>query len=109
MLDRTARRGVQWRTKRCPGCGTTERDSCSVHRQQLHICQRITRNARAIGAVGWPRIGSYLSACVFYAVLTQQSPEGLGYVAGLSEELGRFLQLNAAEIVLEETERWNIR
>jgi hypothetical protein len=100
MLDRTARRGVQWRTKRCPGCGTTERDSCSVHRQQLHICQRITRNARAIGAVGWPRIGSYLF---------QQSPEGLGYVAGLSEELGRFLQLNAAEIVLGETERWNIR
>jgi hypothetical protein len=54
-------------------------------------------------------IGSYLSACIFYAVITRQSPEGLAYVAGMPEELGRFLQLIAAETVLEDAERWNIR
>jgi hypothetical protein len=54
------------------------------------------------------RAGTYLSACVFYAVIFQQSPEGLSYSAGLSQEQAWSLQAIAAETVLEHTERWNI-
>lgn len=52
--------------------------------------------------------GSYLAACVFYAVIYQQSPEGLMYKAELSAEMAQFLQAIAAETVLENPERWNI-
>ena len=46
------------------------------------------------------REGSYLSACVFYALIFQKSPEGLPYTAGLSEEIVQVLQTTAAETVL---------
>lgn len=46
------------------------------------------------------REGSYLAACVFYAIIFQQNPEGLTYRAGLSEEIAQFLQTIAAETVL---------
>jgi len=46
------------------------------------------------------REGSYLSACVFYALIFQKSPEGLTYTAGLSEEIVQVLQTTAAETVL---------
>jgi hypothetical protein len=52
--------------------------------------------------------GTYLTACVFYAVIFQQSPERLTYRAGLPEETARFMQAIAAETVLEDPERWNI-
>lgn len=55
------------------------------------------------------REGTYLSACVFYAVIFQQSPEGLTYKAGLSEGRAQFLQAIAGETVLESPERWNVR
>jgi hypothetical protein len=53
--------------------------------------------------------GTYLSACVFYAVLFRSSPEGLSYRGGLPEERARFLQAIAAETVLEDPGRWNIQ
>ncbi len=53
--------------------------------------------------------GTYLSACVFFAVLFRQSPEGLSYGGGLPEERARFLQAIAAEVVLEDPGRWNIQ
>lgn len=43
--------------------------------------------------------GTYLAACVFYASLYQQSPVGLAYAAGLSEEVARVLQMVAWQIV----------
>jgi hypothetical protein len=46
------------------------------------------------------RRGSYLAACVFYAVIYQQSPAGLSYRAGLAESEARFLQTIAAETAL---------
>jgi len=49
--------------------------------------------------------GSYLSACVFYALIFQQSPEGLTYRAGLSEEMAYFLQSIAAETVLDQEQK----
>lgn len=52
--------------------------------------------------------GTYLTACVFYAVVFQQSPEGLAYRAGLSEEAAQFMQAIAAETVMQDPERWNI-
>lgn len=52
--------------------------------------------------------GTYLSACVFYAILFQQSPEGLSYRGGLPEERARFLQAIAAGTALEDPRRWNI-
>ena len=38
------------------------------------------------------RAGSYLAACVFYALLTRQSPVGNAYAAGLEPAEARFLQ-----------------
>jgi hypothetical protein len=55
------------------------------------------------------REGTYLAACVFYAVIFLQSPEGLPYGAGLSEETAQFLQATANEALLRNPERWNIR
>ena len=52
--------------------------------------------------------GSYLCACVFYAIIFQQSPEGLMYKAELSEEMAQFLQAIAAETVLGNPGRFNI-
>lgn len=45
--------------------------------------------------------GSYLSACVFYAVIFQESPEGLPIMVGLSEDEGLLLQQVAAETVFD--------
>jgi hypothetical protein len=52
--------------------------------------------------------GSYLAACVLYAVIYRQSPEGLRYRAGLSGETAQFLQSIAAIIVLENPASWNL-
>ena len=52
--------------------------------------------------------GQYLAACIFYAALFKESPQGLSYQAGLSNVDARFVQNIAAEIVLEDLERWNI-
>jgi hypothetical protein len=46
------------------------------------------------------KMGSYLAACVLYAAITQESPEGLAYRAGLLEDAALFLQRIAAETVL---------
>jgi hypothetical protein len=47
--------------------------------------------------------GTYLSACVVYALIFQESPEGLSYKDGLTEDTGRFLQSIAAEVVLADS------
>ena len=44
--------------------------------------------------------GTYLAACVFYAVIFQESPEGLTYRAGLSRETVQTLQPIASKTVL---------
>jgi hypothetical protein len=46
--------------------------------------------------------GTYLAACVFYATLFRQSPEGLSYRSGLSLETAQALQTIAAHAVLGE-------
>ena len=42
--------------------------------------------------------GSYLAAAVFYAMIFQESPEGLDFVYG-SEEISNYLQTIAADVV----------
>jgi hypothetical protein len=46
------------------------------------------------------RAGSFLIACVFYAVLTGRDPTGNGYTAGLEPADARFLQQVARDVVL---------
>ncbi|MBT8082284.1 MAG: hypothetical protein KJO56_07690 [Gammaproteobacteria bacterium] len=42
--------------------------------------------------------GTYLAACIFYAVLHDESPAGLEYIAGLEPDDALFLQRVAAEV-----------
>jgi uncharacterized protein DUF4886 len=44
--------------------------------------------------------GTYLAACVFYAVIFKESPEGLRFRGNLSKEIAQTLQALAAETVL---------
>ncbi|MEP0871681.1 hypothetical protein NDA01_17860 [Trichocoleus desertorum AS-A10] len=49
--------------------------------------------------------GSYLAACVFYAVIYRKSPEGLDYTAGLPQDTAQALQAIAATTVLNNSEQ----
>jgi hypothetical protein len=53
--------------------------------------------------------GTYLAACVIYATIFRQSPEGLNYRANVPEEIALFLQKIAAESVLSNPDQWNIK
>jgi len=44
--------------------------------------------------------GTYLAACVFYAVIFQKSPEGLSFTAQVPSETAGTLQKIAAQTVL---------
>jgi hypothetical protein len=52
--------------------------------------------------------GSYLAACVFYAAVFHESPEGLSYLADLPGQTARLLQTAAADAVLTRPEQWNL-
>lgn len=52
--------------------------------------------------------GTYLAACVFYAVIFRESPEGLSYQAGLPAETAQSLQKVAANTVLNDPPRWHL-
>jgi hypothetical protein len=45
--------------------------------------------------------GTYLAACVFYAVIFNESPVGLAYQAGLPKDVTITLQTVASQIVLD--------
>ena len=49
--------------------------------------------------------GTYLAACVFYASLFHESPEGLSYQGALSDDLARTLQSVARQVVLSDSSR----
>jgi len=53
--------------------------------------------------------GTYLAACVFYAVIFQESPEGLTYTAQIPAETAQTLQSIAASVVLADPSYWNIQ
>jgi len=52
--------------------------------------------------------GSYLAACVFYATIFRQSPEGLSYRGRLPKKTASALQSTAANVVLKDPKRWNL-
>lgn len=52
--------------------------------------------------------GTYLAACVFYAVIFRESPKGLTYQAGLSKETATFLQQISASTVLDNPAQWDL-
>ena len=52
--------------------------------------------------------GAYLAACVFYATLFRESPEGAKYKANLSRDLATELQGIAADSVLQNLHEWNL-
>jgi len=51
--------------------------------------------------------GTYLAACVFFAVIFRQSPEGLTHLAHLSKEIALYIQQIAANTVLDNSIEWN--
>ena len=53
--------------------------------------------------------GTYLAACVFYAVIFQESPEGLTYTAQIPAETAQTLQSIAGSVVLADPADWNIQ
>lgn len=53
-------------------------------------------------------LGTYLAACVFYATIFQESPEGLSFLDGLSQADAEWLQKVAAETVLQDKAKWNL-
>jgi hypothetical protein len=53
--------------------------------------------------------GTYLAACVFYAVIFQESPEGLTYTAQIPAETAEILQSMAGSVVLADPAYWNIQ
>jgi hypothetical protein len=54
------------------------------------------------------RSGTYLAACVFYAALFGESPEGLEYTGGLGLGEAAIMQRIAAETVLGDPARWHL-
>lgn len=52
--------------------------------------------------------GTYLAACVFYAAIFRQSPEGLTFLGQLPNETAQELQMIAASAVLHDPKQWNL-
>ncbi len=53
--------------------------------------------------------GTYLAACVFYATIFRESPEGLGYTARIPVKNAQALQSAAARVVLDDPKEWNLQ
>jgi hypothetical protein len=53
--------------------------------------------------------GTYLAACVFYAAIFRQSPEGLTFEGGLADAQARVLQAEAGQSVLDLQAQWGLR
>jgi hypothetical protein len=55
------------------------------------------------------KAGTYLAACVFYASVFRQSPNGLGFHGGVTDEQARELQDEAGRHVLDMQAEWGLR
>ena len=53
--------------------------------------------------------GTYLAACVFYAAIFHESPEGLTYTAQIPADTAKTLQSIAASVVLNDSAKWNLQ
>ena len=52
--------------------------------------------------------GHYLTACVYYAIMFQKSPEGISYYGGLTQTEANYLQQIADQVVFSYPELWNL-
>ena len=52
--------------------------------------------------------GAYLAACVFYAAIFHESPEGLAFTAQIPKKTAQTLQSVAAKAVLDDPQEWNL-
>lgn len=52
--------------------------------------------------------GTYLAACVYYAVIFHESPAGLDYDGNLDKPIALILQKAAADTVLDDNMQWNL-
>ncbi len=55
------------------------------------------------------RAGTYLAACVLYASIFHESPEGLSFHGGISDEQARALQAEANDNVRKLHTQWGLR
>jgi hypothetical protein len=55
------------------------------------------------------RAGTYLAACVFYAAIFHESPEGLTFHGGISDEQARALQTEANDNVRKLHTKWGLK
>jgi hypothetical protein len=53
--------------------------------------------------------GTYLAACVFYASIFRQSPEGLSFHGGIPDDQASVLQAEANDNVLKLRTQWGLR
>ena len=53
--------------------------------------------------------GTYLAACVFYAAIFNESPQGLSYTAQIPSDTAKALQSIAASVVLNDSAKWNLK
>ena len=53
-------------------------------------------------------LGTYLAACVFYAVVFRESPAGLSYRDHLPGDQAQLVQAAAADTVLDTPKQWNL-
>lgn len=54
-------------------------------------------------------IGSYLTACLLYGTIFQEKLKDNEHASGLPEGEAKYFQLAASEIVLKNSELWNIK
>jgi hypothetical protein len=54
------------------------------------------------------QLRTYLAACVFYAAIFRQSPEGSSYLAGVPNDTAQVLQATAAHLVLDGPAQWDL-
>lgn len=52
--------------------------------------------------------GTYLAACVFYAVIFRETPQGLDYYGGAPKEEAELIQTIAGNTVLGNPSQWNL-
>jgi hypothetical protein len=53
--------------------------------------------------------GTYLAACVFYAAIFRESPEGLGFPFPMSDADAKVIQSVAAQVVLTQPAQWHLK
>jgi hypothetical protein len=53
--------------------------------------------------------GTYLAACVFYASIFRQSPDGLRFHGGVADSQAQILQGEAGRRVLDMQAQWGLR